>query len=419
MSNRLNDYLEYDSVADWHRARFGRRLLKGLLRSTEARWDPARLELLDSVSWELTQSKVESDDAVLSDYFPAETNIIFRKSVEDIIEALSAPTPSVVQLQILEKIRNYDTSAHEMTTEWIWQAFRSAHSDLDYDQTNKMAQLYISKLYDGLDDQILDEQFRKNLDSSDESRFGPALYIAEQSGQIKSLYTSLFVFDPELQNAPFNKRAFLLGLTTRELTESEMNPILTDLSDILESDDQYEVGYGVYALLATQRLRKLNSDSEFEQYQRTYQVARNLVVRDDSVLREFEPESIEFKIYTQLLRIVMNHDVGGQDAYPLIQAALRLHPLAAPYLPFYRIEDRMDLATIDLWVDSFIEFAHSEDARVRSWFITNIPVKTGSVHDELLNQVAASYLNDSDPEIVHEAKSKLNLREADHLIKDD
>ena len=58
LSNRLNDYFEYDSVADWHRVRFGRRLLKGMLRSTEARWDPARLELLDSVSWELTQSKV-------------------------------------------------------------------------------------------------------------------------------------------------------------------------------------------------------------------------------------------------------------------------------------------------------------------------------------------------------------------------
>lgn len=419
---RLDDYSDDQWVSDRMKARFGRRLIRGMTGSAEARWDPVRLVLINSVDHEVmyrwNRDREQSEWIGL----PSDAELLFRLSAVDMIEAVTAENPSDLQIRIMERISEDDDSPYRITRGWIWSEFSAGNDELESEEIEQLVKEYLPDVLHGLDSLILSEEFRRNLVLEYTGRAGIALQIGQDAGLFDQLYSEFLTAEYHADSMSLSSRVMWLSLGLRPLKDEELALVFSDLARLAQLDDPDSLYFAARVIMTLQRLRTLDSSTNLDSYHSAYEAvvsngldnlyagppdddgrAYGIAVRQLTTIHQFTLTAMAY------------HDLSGTQAYPLIREQLLTNPAQTPQLSTWNGRSR-ELSSVELWFENFSEFVESDNEDIRYWIISNLPTQLGTEYDDRLDRIAMSFLGDVDEDLDELAQEKLRARLAEQLI---
>lgn len=417
----------YHKPLPWiHRTRcdrFGRNLCRGLLEDQESRWDTKRLELISSTSERVYQEDVEWVSP------PIDARELYVASVDDMISAMNAESPSILQLNILEQTDdNIFTrgffSPNDIARTWIVDEIdqqQSTDQTSDDEALDSVSHFYnspivierLTSLLEPYRERILTERFLSLLTSRNREATYSSLQIIIDAGLLDH---AQHVFldpaeDPEKTTA--RKRAMTIGFFSTYLSDAGNQQFYGTLMRLLNSSQVSDLVHALNIIYRVQEYQQLNENSALLQYSEAIHLAV-----EHSIDRAGSPPSGTawfYESYHQLaLALLFNHDVDGDRIYPFIVQQLLNDPRNALYLN--RHDAFSDTNFIKAWIENFAPLVDSDDVAVREWVIINLPVALGSHYDDAIDQIAVSMLDDPERHIAVAAQRKLEQRFAEILI---
>jgi hypothetical protein len=437
---------DVDWVSYARRRRFGHRLARGLLENQSDRWDPKRLALIRSVSYDLSHGPPIFPESNWNRAWRSpslDADKLLRLSAIDILDALTAENPNTLQMEILDHnpmggIYSYaQTRPYALARGWISgeiesqtnSAGESVNIDERYnkervDEIESLTRSHLNRTLSGLDERFLSKAFRANLTSSDDIRRRFAMLIANNAGVLGQLQEEFLDAAEDPQKIPPRIRAVNLGYSSKNFLPQEKQRLMERIDAMLSSDD---LGVRVHALmvfLSAQRKQILNEEHSTPIYLRVYRHAIELTIDNHTEMyptidnhTEMYPDDKRFKstFHKIGLLLMTRHDVSGEEAYPFVLRALLADPKSTPYLnsgydPF------ASNSYIKAWVENFAQLSGNDDPDIKKWLVENLPVELGTEFDDLIDQIAVRLLDDPDELISSKAEEKLRSRLADPLL---
>jgi hypothetical protein len=413
----LEERISYDDwTSDSAKKWFGNRLFRGMLDSQKNRWDPKRLELIDSVELQIVGYYDKEAEKFVIDNPPKYIDQVFKLAASDITDALLADSPTKLQIQIME--RDSDSTPYYFIRSMYHNMIYSIDGIDDWSKAEDQTLSKCSKLLDPIKNQLLSDSFKELLIDENPTKSELAYLLVNDVNQPKEYYQTYFQY-ADVDHSEMLDRSFGLAFMAMSLDESEYASLFGKVTEFLLSSREEDIAFGVNTVWILQRFLRLDSNTDIPEYQTAVNNAITHGLNNHSKFNfvRIGPLSSgeEYSIHEMAMRIISSYDMSGKISFPLIEQQLHSDPENANYLN-YSIENPYDASSVDLWFQHFEQFLDSDDLEVHKWIVANIPSVLDTAYDDRLDQLAVSYLNHPDEEIAENAVYKLKNRLADHLI---
>lgn len=420
--------------------RFGRRLCEGLLRDAETRWDHRRLQLISAVSLELTHAwppdAPEGTEQAVWTGAPIEADALLIASARDLVGAMRAKETSELQIRMLELgLAQNDwentVSPYGLAREWIDGELTDAnpyedppggdpewtHYTAYRNRIEALIRRRCAAALAPMRELFAEETYRALLLSSDELVVSISADLLMDAGLCDLHYAAYLAHEPDPALLDPGDRAIRLALMASSLSENAQSELWSSLTRMLGDDDRARADHALRSVMLTQGLLGLDGASDNDAYLAC--VAQAIALGTDDPGAVF-PEShlITLSRHQLALRVLDQQDTTGERAYPLFAAQLRADPGATPYLRGVGY-DVQNADRIPAWLEHFEAFVSSEDPAQRVWVMENFPMFRGGEHDQRLNALAASRLDDENEEVAGLARDALRYRDAEDMIPPD
>jgi hypothetical protein len=424
-----NDQTEDAWVSSGRARRFGRKLTRGMVKDRDSRWDARQLSLIGSTIEFITYTNFQSEEKRAWTGLPIDADELFMASAEDLIDAFLAEEMSKSQEEMLEQWLAADwdwapSSPYALAKTWLFaEVFEGMPDEIHARESENYerlvtqlfmdAQSHLQELLVEQRENILSTAFTRNLTDLDESLQQVSFQIAKDSGLLDEL------LDPFLDTAPLPEkidpetRARIIAYAANALSPEGYAGLMRGVQGLVESGDQRDLAHvmTIFDWLEDSRVRGEGSNEEL--YESVFALALDRAIENHKPMYPDEKYSDSF--HEVALEILIEQDVDGDRSYPLVLNELLGDPSNAPDLR--ASYDPFDPNThIKAWVENFAQLADDDDPDIREWLISNLPVELGTEYDELIDQIAAWFLDDPDEDLREMAREKLMGRLAEHLL---
>lgn len=435
LQNRLYSRWNYNDiwVSEAATKRFGKRLLFGLTKSAETRWDTRRLDLIQVINESVTmQERVDADGNVESIWIgsPIDSEQLLINSAQDLIDALLAEEPTMLQLKILDGFEySYWSSStpYQLAKSWIRSDLPTTiYADFDmetiahldawdrsrfiFNFTERVIMERTAVLLSPLLEQFDHTLFTQGLISDDDVINEITQLITLDTGLIHTQFYRYLDTNTPPGTIDLNSRVMTLGDCVSSMSDKSRTKVHIELASLMNSTDPIRRGHAFAAFFMVQGICDFDDRNEDPAYLACIEHTMKLAINHHT--RVYPDRATLHEVG---LSIISKHDTSGRVSYPLILRELLGDPSLAPDLSI-REDQFGPTAHIEAWVENFAQLADSHDPIVCEWLISNLPVQLGSEYDEVLDSIALVFLNSGDEDLMQRATNKLNLRMAGHLV---
>lgn len=425
-----NDQVDEDAWISNRRARrFGRRLTRGMVKDQNSRWDARRLSLISATYSHIVYQRYEDEKKRTWTGLPIDVNALLLASAEDLVDAIVTDDPSEQQLEMIEKLWH--------KSEWGWSPdtpyslamnglVQTTYADFPEpisDNPELKRQYFIDILRDtqaqhhGLlaeqQERILSPAFTRNLTDLDEYRQKSSMELAKDAGVLDQLLDLFLDSAPDPEKMDPKSRAYAIADAARAFSTDGYMRLLHGLDPLVKSKNPLDFAHAIMILQWLPSTRPYDEDSADELYNSVFDLAIERAIENHKPMYPEEKYSESF--HEAGLAMIVEHDITGQRAFPLVLKELLADPTEAPDLRYS--SDPFEPNThIKAWVENFAQLADDDDPDIKEWLIRNLPVELGTPHDELIDEIAVRFLDDPDEDLRYTAMQKLTERLAEHLL---
>ncbi len=428
--SRLSARIDHQWVSDARILRFSRRLYKPMMSNNEARWDPMRLELLNSYGNVMMNRGAPFSNPPEWIEAPGDPDPLMFFAAMDLIEALNAPDQNAeATLRVTQSTSS--TTPFYMAQFWMnmiareqaqWNSTMFPNpSVVDAIKNDRLA-----GALSGLPETVAVEELARALvaDASG-SVLNSMSIIAEALGGTERFITNDEAFDtlmslnldPKLIGPA--KRHSMLAWLTRELSVDQLDRVFERCSEWIGSEDPEVRGAGLRALRSFQVNHSFDDTTGYGPYDELIELIQRAALEDTRKIALGNQSRTS--IQHLALLVVVNHDSDGALVYPLLSEFIRTtnaEPPSTNRYVYYRA-GRVDERDLGLWIEWFGWIVDSSSFEDRYWMAKNLPSKTGTVYDDQLNELGRRLALDENASVAKMAIGKLEQRGAEHLIPSD
>jgi len=428
--SRLSARIDHQWVSDARILRFSRRLYEPMMSSKEARWDPMRLDLLNSYGNVMMMRGGAFRYPPEWIEVPGDPDRLIFLAAMDLIEALNAPDQNTeATLRVTQSTSS--TTPFSMAQYWMHRIAREqvqgdSLNSVDSEVVEAIKSTRIAGALSGLSEMVAVEELARALvANASGSVLNSMSIIAEALEGTERFITNDEAFDTlmSLNLDPVliepGQRHSMLAFLTRDLPHDQVDRVFDRYSQWIRSDDPGVRKFGLLALRSFQLNRLLDDSTGHGPYDELIEMIQRTALEDT---RKIEL-GIQGRTSIQhfALMVLVNHDTNGALVYPLLSEFIRTtnaEPPSTNRYAYYR-SGREDQRDLGLWIEWFGWIVDSPSFEDRYWLAKNLPNKTGTVHDDQLNELGRRLALDENVSVAKMAIGKLKQRNADHLIPSD
>ncbi|MBL4592169.1 MAG: hypothetical protein JKY96_09455 [Phycisphaerales bacterium] len=410
----LTDRLDEEWTSDARLARFRAKLIRPMVSSKEARWDPKRLFILDEFySSEEFESKLHSIE---------NTDKIFVGVATDVFEAITASNRTPLDNIIISTaVNSWNTEGgYYGTRSWFLQqnGFSDPDDFLLTSPRTAQTRRLISDLLQSLRERMENVNIPGLLIHDNNGIAACAQLIVLDTGLMNEfIYSYLDKINTATDRQQLNY-AISIGMSLESVSQETQNGVFGLLKEWVESGDDSERFLALKTIRIFQHMAEARDDYDNPAYHQLMKSVLDFAYLDIRTTKSGSTD--ERSSNSEAAQAVAYHDTEGTIAFPLFRSLL-IKECHAPYLYLSQMENKL---AAQLWLNYFTEFADSPDPTVRLWVIRSTPSwmednsssNSDKALNEKLNQFAADFLSDPDEGVAVAAQYKLIDRDAEHLI---
>ena len=188
------------------------------------------------------------------------------------------------------------------------------------------------------------------------------------------------------------------------------------MSEWIRSDDPAKRAFVVSSIQYLQNNIGFNQSTQIDSYHRVVQDIIEHAIDDERKPYTDKPKT---SIDWIAAGVITNYNTTGDIAFPILLERIANGKSPSGSVRWPTDDPDAYEKLVEYWLESFAEFAGSDESSVRRWIIRNIPSQTGTRFDKQLNAIAIEYLYDADKRIRESALRKIKSRDALALIPED
>jgi len=428
--SRLGARIDHQWVSDARILRFSRRLYRPMMSSMEARWDPKRLDLLNSYGNVMMNRGGAFRYPPEWIEVPGDPDRLMFLTAMDLIEALNAPDQDAEAiLRVTESTSS--TTPFYMAQYWMHriaqeQVQGDSFKSVDSEVIEAIKHARLNGVLSGLSEMFSVEELARALAANASgSVLNSMSIIAESLESTERFITNDEAFDTMMSlnlDPKFiepGQRHSMLAYLTRDLPHDQVNRVFDRYSQWVQSDDPGVRKFGLLALRSFQVNRLLDDSTGHGPYDELIELIQRVALEDTRKIELGNQGRTSIQHFALL--VLVNHDSNGELVYPLLSEFIRTtnaEPPSTNRYAYYRA-GRVDQRDLGLWIEWFGWIVDSPNSDDRYWLAKNLPNRIGTVHDDQLNELGRRLALDENEHVVRLAVMKLKQRNAGHLIPSD